>query len=368
MRKWIAAFTLVFLLVFMIPVAIAEDSVPLSGEKHLTLQQAYELAAKNSRSLRQAGLAVDRAQEVKTFRMESVNYIPSGPSPTVAASTWTAAVAADIGWQMAVKSKSVEEDKLYLSVVEKYNNLLAAQENMAYSQKSFSQAQAQNRVNELSVALGLTSNMQYSIGYYSFNTSKADLENTQIALNKAYTEFNNLLGLSLSEHPVLLEQPSFEPAEVDNLESSIHRTLDADPTVWMKEQNTNLEKLQLDLYSYDNPARDPYKAEQIDVDKAELSAQDTRSQMKQMMRTLYNSMQQLEEAYKIKQQLANIADQNLKLKKAMFEVGMASQIDLNQSELDAAKAQLDLHQITYQYQSLKLSFEKPWAYAANLYK
>lgn len=368
MRKWIAAFTLVFMLVFMIPVAIAEDSVPLSGEKHLTLKQAYELAAKNSRSVRQAELAIDRAQEVKTFRMQSVNYVPSGPTPTVSASTWTAAVMADIGWQMAVKSKSVEEDKLYLSVVEKYNNLLAAQENRAYSQKSFSQAQAQNRVNELSLALGLTSNMQYNIGHYSFKTSKADLENTQIALNKAYTEFNNLLGLSLSERPVLLDQPSLELAEVDNIESTIHRTLDADPTVWMKEQNADLERLQLDLYNYMDPARDPYKAEQIDVDKAELSAQDTRSQMKQMMRTLYNSMQELEEAYKIKQQLANIADQNLKIKKAMFEVGMASQIDLNKAELEADKAQLDLNQIIYQYQSLKLSFEKPWAYAANLYK
>lgn len=368
MRKWIAAFTLIFLLVFTIPAAIAEDYISLSGEKHLTLQQAYELAAKNSRSLRQAELAIDRAQEVKTFRMESVNYIPSGPTPTVAASMWTGAVMADIGWQMAVKNKSVEENKLYLSVVEKYNNLLAAQENLAYNQKSFGQVQAQNRVNELSLALGLTSNMQYNIGHYSFKTSKAELENTQIALNKAYTEFNNLLGLSLIERPVLLDQPSFETAEVDNLESTIHRTLDADPTIWMREQNTDLERLQLDLYNYMDPTRDPYKAKQIDVDKAELSAQDTRSQMKQMMRTLYNSMQQLEEAYKIKQQLANIADQNLKIKQAMFDVGMTSQIDLNKAELEAAKAQLDLNQITYQYQNLKLSFEKPWAYAANLYK
>ncbi len=368
MRKWITAITLLFLLVFTIPTAIAEDSLPLLGEKQLTLEQAYDLAAKNSRSLRQAELAVNRAQEVKSFRMESVDYIPSGPTPTVAANTWTAAVMADIGWQMAVKNKSVEEDKLYLSVVEKYNNLLAAQENLTYSQKSFSQSQAQNRVNELSLALGLTSNMQYNIGHYSFKTSKVELENAQTALNKAYTEFNNLLGLSLSERPILLDQPLFEAAEVDNLESTIHRTLDGDPTVWMKEQAADLERLQLDLYNYMDPTRDPYKAEQIDIDKAELSAQDTRSQMKQMMRTLYNSMQQLEETHKIKQQVANIAEQNLKLKKAMFEVGMTSQMDLNQAELEATKAQLDLNQITYQYQNLKLSFEKPWAYAANLYK
>ena len=357
---------MVITLLLPVNAVLAQENSNLPAEKQLSIQQAYEMAIKNSRALRQADLTVDRAREVKDLRLQSVDYIPSGPSPTLAASIWTAAVMADIQLQMAIKSKSVEEEKLYLSVVEKYNNLLKAEENLAYSRQSIQQARAQKRINELSLALGVMSDMQYKIGYHSFEASSLGVDTAQTTLDKAYTEFNNLLGLSITERPILTDRVSFAPLPVEELESVIHRTLDADPTIWMQEQTVSIEALQLDLYSYDNPARDPYEAEKIDVDKANLSAQETRSQMKQMMRSLYSSMRQLEDTYKMKQQLAIIADQNLEMKKVMYEVGMVSKIDMTQAELDAAKAHLDLNEIAYQYASLKLAFEKPWAYVANL--
>lgn len=357
---------IIFIIILAAPAVLAQDNATPLGEKQLTLQQAYQLATENSRTLKQAKLAADRAEEVKKFRMDYVTYTPSGPTPSGAAATFTAATMADIGYQMAVKSKAVEEDKLYLSVVEKYNNLLAAQQKLALSQQTYSNAQMQNKINQLSLALGMTSNIQFNIGYTGFETAKVEVQNAQTGLDKAYNEFNDLLGLNLKERPILLDKPVFEPMQVDNLEGVITRTLDNDPTVWMKEQSTHLEKLQLDLYNYMDPTRDPYEAEKIDVKKAELSEADTKNQINQLMHTMHNSMLQLEEAYLMKQKAAQIAEQSLTIKKLMYDVGMVSELDLNTAELDAAKANQELNNTVYQYESLKLAFQKPWAYVANM--
>jgi len=367
MKKIMAVLLVMLLFTAIIaPAALAQDTATQTGERQLTLQEAYDLAAKNSRSLKQAQLAVDRALEVKDFRLNQVTYTPSGPTPTEAAATFTAAAMADTAYQMAVKSKGAAEDTLYLSVVQNYTNLLTAQENLEYSKKSLENAQLQNKINNLSLALGMTSPIQYGIGNSAYETAQLSLETAQTALEKAYTDFNNLLGINAAERPVLLDRPSFEPLNISNIETHISRVLNQDPNIWMKEQSVNLAAMELDLYNYMNPLRDPYAAEKIDVETAELSAADTRSQMEYMLRTLYNSVKQLEEGYKMQEQALNIAEQSLALKKLMYEVGMASKVELSAAELEASKARQDLNKTAYQHMCLKLALEKPWAYVSSL--
>lgn len=368
MHKRISALLIALLLIAMMaPAALAEDTAALAGEKQLTLQQAYELALKNNNSLKQAELAVDRALEVKDFRHDYVTYIPSGGSTSPeAAAIYTTAVMADMGYQMAKRSLTVAEDTLYLDVLDKYNDLLAAQEKLDYNQKSLSNAQMQKKIDELSLALGTTSSIEYGIGHSAYETAKLEVQNAQTALDKAYTDFNNLVGLNVSERPVLLDRPAFEPLEVDNLDNAISRILNQDASIWMQEQKVDLAALKLDLYSGLDPSSDPYEAQKIDVETAELSASGTRSQMAHLLRTMHNSMQQLEEGYLIKEQVAKIAEQTLTLKQLMFDVGMLSQVELSKAQLEAEKASLDRDQTAYQYAYYKLAFEKPWAYINSM--
>ena len=369
MKKRIAALLAMLLFMALLaPAALAQDTDNQTGERQLTLQEAYDLAAKNSRALKQAELAVDRAEKVKKFRLDQVTYTPSGPTPTEAATTFTAAAMADTAYQMAVKSKKVAEDALYLSVVQKYNDLIAAQEKLEHSHKSLANAQLQNRINNLSLALGMTSPIQYGIGNSAYETAQLAVENSQTALDKAYTDFNNLLGINIAERPALLDKPSFEPLDIENIENHISRVLNQDPNIWMTEQSVDLAALELDLYNWMNPSRDPYAAEKIDVKTAELSAADTRSQMVYMLRTLYNSVKQLEEGYKMQEQALGIAEQSLTLKKLMYEVGMVSDVEMSTAELEADKARLDLDQMAYQHTYLIMALEKPWAYVAGLSK
>ena len=367
MKKEIAALLVTLLFMALLaPAALAQDTDNQTGERQLTLQEAYDLAAKNSRALKKAELAVDRAEEVKKFRLDQVTYTPSGPTPTEAATTFTVAAMADTAYQMAVKSKKVAEETLYLSVVQHYNDLIAAQEKLKLSQKSLANAQLQNRINNLSLALGMTSQIEYKVGHSGYEIAQVEVENAQTALEKAYTAFNNLLGINVAERPVLLECPSFEPMDIDNIETHISRVLSQDPNIWMTEQSVNLAALELDLYNWMNPSRDPYAAEKIDVKTAELSAADTRSKMEQVLRTLYNSIKQMEEGYRIQEQLLNIAEQNLAIKKLKYEVGMVSDMEMSTAQLEADKARLDLEQTSYLHMYYKMALEKPWAYLGGL--
>lgn len=367
MKKGIAALLVMLLFIALLaPAAMAQDINAQTGEKQLTLQEAYELAAKNSRTLKETKLSVDRAREVKEFRQESVSFVPQSATSPEATSVFIAATMADTAYQMTVKGKQVNEDTLYLLVVQAYNDLLTAQENLNYYKNLNDNANLHNKINNLSLALGMTSSIDYAIQYSDYETAQVSLQNAQTALEKDYTRFNNLLGIDVNERPILLDLPEYEPVVVDHLDNYISRTLSQDPSIWMAEQKVHLANLELELYNFLDPMREPYKAELIDVETEELLAADTRSNMKHLLRSLYNAIQQAEELYKINEQAVNSKEQNLHMKKLQYEVGMISKIELAAAELEVSKAQMELNKSIYQHNYLTMALQKPWAYVNSM--
>jgi outer membrane protein len=263
---------------------------------------------------------------------------------------------------MAKKSKDLEIDKITLNVFKKYTGAITANLDFELAKMQQNEAKRDWQVALLSYDTGLISWSQLKLAEAGNKTADTSYELAQKQVDEAYQELNNLIGLKPGDRPILTENIEYMPLEVDSLDSTITRIMDGNPAIWLAEQQASLERLKLDLYSWADPYREPYSAKKIDVDKAELSAVDAKRQMRDSLNTLYLQIMQLEDNYKMAEQMLRIAETDFQVKKLQYEVGMLSKQDYLAAEVELAKAQNDFNKIVYQHELLKQTFYKPWAY------
>jgi|GEM_PF-2550120 len=364
MLKRIIVSTLLILLT-LTPAAYAGQPAG-STDQNLTLDvnQAVNMALKNSTALKTADYNVERANEVQEAADLKVIYIPTSPSNSPTADAYyTGAVSASISARMAVKTKTVEEDRVVLTAVRDYNSLLNAIADQEYAKQNVATTLMQYNNNRISYDLGIVSSSQL-IGYQaSYQAAKAGLDRANLALDKAYLTFNSLLGLPIASRPVLSEKPAYSALKLASADAKISGILDQCPTVWLAEQSAKLANLQASLWNA--ASNTPYEAQIIDTKKAELTASDTRTQMRDLINGLYNGIEQSEAAYDIYSQQVKAQTETVRVKRIMFDLGMATKYDVMSAELLLADYQRTLNSTINNHEYLEMAFEKPWAYVAS---
>jgi len=360
MQKTVHILMLVLALVFaMTPGVCAQDN------NVITLDQAVEMAKKQSRSLKQIDYDIEKAEEYHKAAVDNLPYIPSGSAEPQVAAAWTTALNTQISLQMAKKNKEVEEDKIVLDVFNKYTEVLTANRNLEYAQLSYEKAKKDWQVALMSYDCGMISQSQLKQAEYAHKMAQASYEYSKKEVEKAYQNFNNLVGLSLSDRPLLRDEIEYTPIDIVDLNHEIARVMDNNPAIWLAEKQVELAEIQLDLYNWADPTREPYKAKKIDKEKAELTAADSKQQMKNALYNLYKLIMQLEDSYNITLESLKMAQEDFRVKEMQYEVGMITKQDYIASKLALTEAENNLKKIIYQHESLKQTFYKPWAMTSS---
>lgn len=335
----------------------------------LTLAQAVEKALANSKALKTGEYDIERAEEVREKAADNVTWKPaggglSGEAAAVASRAFTGLVQADLAWQMSKKAYNAEKDSVVMSVYQAYNGVLQAREKRRAAELAYKSADLAHRAAVASLRAGVISKSDFLKSEAGLAGGKAGLEAAEKALADAYQKFNQLVGLWPEDRPVLVDRPSFSPLQIDSLDTEVERAVEESPSQWLAEKKIDLAKLSLDLYVFNDPTNpDPYKAKEIDVEKAEISAAEAKDQMRQLARSLYYSIRQLEEQYAGLEHQAAVAGENLRVAKLKYDLGMVTRTDLATAESALAEAQKALLDAAAQHEVLIMAFEKPWAYA-----
>lgn len=365
MRKGAAILVVSICLVMILSgLAYASDPGNLGNKPEagqLTLDQAVEKALANSKNLKQADYDIERGKIVRDQAADNVTFIPEGPSTVAADMAFTGLVMRDLAWQMSMKTKDMKADSVVLSVFKAYTDVLAAQEDTAAAESAFKTAEWQQQMARVSAQTGTLSMAAKVQAEASCELRKAALEASRKGLTNKYQALNNLIGYKPEDKPVLTDQPLFIPIKIDNLETEIQRRMELSPSSWLANQSVSLAKLDLQLYNWANPARDPYDAKVIDVTTAELKAADGQEKIRQGIRSIYNSILQLEDIYALQQQTLKIAEENLRVVRVQFAVGIATKSQILEAEDKVALSRKDIASTVYAHEVLKLSFDKPWA-------
>lgn len=331
--------------------------------KTYTYEEVLELARKNSKELRKKEQAIERSEVIREEASRHKTYTPTGvgsghPADVMARATLQGVVSAEIAMQVAKKQVEIEEDKLAYDVKKAFNNLLLAQ-----SQLELDRAEMDLNNFELNLA-----NVQHdngTIGRFELiqnrNTNKEiekKLELSELALETAYLELNNLTGLD-KELRYNLHVEEKEEKELGSLEHHISRTLSYNPAIWSLEQSVKLAETALYLYSY-NAGADPYKAKELDVSTAKLNVGNAKEMLEHSLRTLYQTMEQLKEARQILEINLEKAEQSLQIAKVKLEVGAGVPLEVKKLEKIIDELEHKIMENELQYEDVLAIYNKPW--------
>lgn len=360
MRRMVVLAALGLLLNFIAPVNLALAKEPENPE--LTLQQAVEMAVSNSKSVKSAQYDIDRTAELREKASDKVQFTPIDETTTAGEAAFTNLQQADRNWQMSRRTYEAEQDSVVMRAYKAYNGLLQAMENVRMAEIQLKDNNNQHNIALAKSRVGMINKAELIQSEAVVQTAKADLEAARKALDASYEEFNLLVGLRPENKPVLVGAPVFEELQVSNLDYEAQKALEKSPTAWLAQKNVDLAQIAYNIWNYDATAGS-IKVTKIDLDKAKLSAQDTNEQVKNLVRSLYYSIKQLEEQHASAQESIKVAEESLRVTKVKYEVGMATATDVTTAEITLEKAKKQVFDILCQHEILIYAFQKPWAYA-----
>lgn len=356
------------LLTLALPVGAADSPEPAAPEKTpevtLTLNQAIALAIDNSDAIKKAGKEIDRTRELRDYANDQLNYIPKNPVEPQIQIPYASMLSADLTWQMSKKSYTSEEDSVALDTCKKYWDLLQAQEKLRNEELGLSKAQQLLANAQVSHRVGVVANPDLVAAEVMYSGSRASVETARNDLDKAFDVFNLQIGVGPQERPVLTEPAVYEPLEIQDLEREVSRVLETSPKLWLAKEMVSMQDVLADMALYTG-AYTPYKARRIAVEQAELDYTNAKDLFKEITRSLYYAVIDLEEAYNATGESLRLAEENLRVKKLKFEVGMATKSEVTAAEFDVASAKKKQNDLAYQHAYMKLAFEKPWAYVSS---
>jgi outer membrane protein TolC len=343
--------------------AVARE--PLTPE--LTVEMAVERALYQDSSLKKAKKDLDRAGEVKDYLADKIDFIPSKPVPSSdAESRILNLTQAEISRNMARRTYTAKEDAVVLSVYQAYNEILKSQEKVRVAEITLKNKQWLKQMAYAGQRAGTVDALGIVMAETNWAGAKTSLESAQKALEDAYQKFNQLVGLWPEDRPVLVDLPELSPMNVSDLDVEINAVVTSSPTVWLANQSVELAELTKRLYDFTNvSAGEPYKVKEIDVEKSKVAAGDVKDQLAKQLRTMYYSAKQLEEQYAGTKESVRLAEENLRVAKIKYDVGIATKTEIMNAELTLEQARQGLLEIECKHQILAMAFKKPWAYGGS---
>ncbi|MDQ0285071.1 outer membrane protein TolC [Desulfofundulus luciae] len=328
----------------------------------LTLNQAVALALAHSESVKKAEKDVDRTYEWRVYRSEQLDYTPLEPpgNPKVEIA-WSNLLTADLTWRMSKKSLTAEQDEVALDACKKYWDVLKAHEKVRAAEEGLKKADWELRRARANFQVGMIPQAALVAAEAQMAQAKAALEAAKNDLDNAYASFNRLVGLWPQDRPVLVDGVNFNPLQVSDVETEVGRIVDESPTVWLANEKVTLQKYLEDMMFYTGEYR-PYQARKIEVEQAELDAASAKKMLEEVTRSLYYKAKSLEESYQALQEGVKTAEENLRVTKVKYDVGMATRAEVAAAEAALAEAKQKALETACQHAYLKLAFEKPWAY------
>ncbi len=354
-----------FLLAGMVMPLPANANEPARPE--ISLNQAIALSLTNSEAFRKAELDIDRTSILREYADDQLDYLPAYAQAGYAMVEipWANLLASDLTWRMSKRTATATADATALATCDKYWDVLKAEKKAEVARLGLTGANQRLSIAMVSKTLGMISPFtlqQAGLHSVEASTTMAKAEND---LANAYTVFNQAVGLNYWDRPVLIDNEIvFNPMKVDNLQTEISRVKETSPSLWLARENVTMQSYLKDMTLYTGEYR-PYKARQIQYEQSEIDAMSAEEMYEALVQNLYYTVLDLEESVKIAQEAVQVAEENLRLTKLKWDLGMAIKVEVTEAEKSLNQAQATYDEIVLQHDYMKLAFQKPWAFLSQ---
>lgn len=335
-----------------------------SEPEKITIQEAIELALKNSSDLRQAEYDVEAAEITRDEVWDAYNvvlrqtYIPgtdlhlSIPSDSELEKS---VYATNLQWLIKRKNLEMKIDTLVTSVYQKYYAVLQAAKKVDKNRILVEQDKQQLLIAQARLEVGMETPFNVSQLRAKLEASEASLETANNELINAYCDLNELLGLPLNSRPVLVDTATYEALDIDNPEEIINSIADNSPLVWIAQENVRFAEQTRGMNQFSS-----YELDKAELNKAKANLDLTKEQMRQGTRAIYYNIKNLEELYKGAYNSLQVSREALRLARIKYDLGMATFAEVTAAEANYAEAEYNLFALICQHSLMKIAFHKPW--------
>lgn len=371
MRKYLVLLVILSLLLTM-PVTLSAfaQQEPAATETAqpeatgLTLKQAVDLALVHSESVQKATKEIDRTYELREESSKQIDYVPAQTAgdPQLEI-TWSKLLADDLTWRMSTRGLTVAQDKVTLEACQKYWGIMTNLDKVNAAQDAVTKAQWDLRIGKATFVVGMISQPALLAIQAQASQADASLTAAKNELENAYMSFDQLIGAPTTERPNLADTLNYIPLSVDNLNNEIGRIVNASPSVWLAQESVNLQGYYKDMVMYTGQYR-PYVVRKIEVEQAELDASSAKKIMEEITRSIYYNAKTLEETQAALQESIKAAEENLRVCKLKFQLGMVTSAEVAAAQTTLSDLKQKNTQTICQHAYLKLAFVKPWAHVS----
>lgn len=366
--SFIAIVLTLTLLIGAAPGALASE--PQSSG--LSLNEAIKLSLQHSQAVKKAGKEMDRTEELRDHANSLLDYVPVGHVGVSSVElAYTNALTSQLTWQMSLKSYTTEEDKVIMDTCKKYWEIMKMEQKVKTARMDQDAALRQLQIARAAEQVGISLTPTLSplqavkAAEAQYVGAQATLAAASNSRDQAYSNFNQLIGKQSGDRPELIDNVNYQALEVTDLEHEVSRVLETSPSIWQADEMVNMQKMLKDITLYSTGSYRSSEASKIEVEQAELDASSARDLVGQLARSLYYQTRSVEEAYSGALEAVKVAEENLRVKKLMFDVGMATDAEVIGEEKKLADAQYAAYELLCSHCYLKLAFEKPWAAQLN---
>jgi outer membrane protein TolC len=326
----------------------------------MSLQQAVSAALTNSETLKSASRDVDKAKVTFEDANDALDFIPTAPNTSAVEVPYSQMLSAQLSYNSSKRSLTTAEEGIVISTTNKYWNILIDQEKVKVAELGVKNALQQLQNAEAGKRVGTLDNVSLLDMKSKYQTSLANLSSARYDLNNAYTTFNQVVGLGTEDRPILTDTVNYKPLEADNPDYQVAKVLSSSPEVWNKEQAISMKKIlnNIDFYSGSVSSAE---IGDIEVEQAELSAASMKKLTEQSTRALFYQIKSQEDTYNKTLENIKVLEENLRIAKIKFDLGMVTAADVATNEKALVDARTSLFELICSHEYNKLAFEKPWA-------
>lgn len=355
--------SLVCIIIFTSQGVVMAQEINDADNNTLTVEQAIEIATKNSIDLKNAYYELEQAKESRKQAGEEIQYFrPSGIGGGYEDLAQRSALklyrSSEINLEMKKKMVDFKKEKISIDVRNAFDDIIKTQKSIELTKKIID-----NERNNLNNAIlrqkyGFLSKRDLETIQNSFKQLEKQKINLEISLSQAFNNFNLLLGITESQKYSLEKETIFEPLESFDLEAHIKKILQDDFYIWNQQQVITLAELDVSLYTY-NANQEPYRNKELALYQEKNKLATLKLNLENSIRERYNQIVQLENQYLITRSKIEDVQKNIGVLQIQYELGMVTQSLVRNEEIQLLKLENELDELAIQHQQLKIYLMYP---------
>ena len=339
--------------------ALIPGSLPVSaGDEQvvdLTLEQAITIAMEKNADVNLAKLGVKKAEkgldEAKRLKKRLEDGEDGGSLPLYLEmlSSYEKALQkivvprkAQMELTLAKKGLEAQENGTKLAVENVYYDVLKSRTELENAKDALKRAEERLRLAKVSFDAGTAPQLQIINAEVTLAQKKVRLSAAESSYKSNILQFNNTLGLPLNTIIKLTSSFEFAPLEVD-LEKEITEAKEFDVTYLAAQEAFAVAEKQFEqAEKFYSPNIYKHKEAQYAFEETKLNAEKAEKNLAISISTAYFTLQSAQESYQAMEKGVEQAEEAYRLTKLRSEIGMSTQIELQEASdtLDEARAQL----------------------------